>query len=72
MEECFPLFGTLEGESTEMAFVSLNPFGRCVYQMLCGLAQFYVGKGFALKISWHKVDAMTGAAIDDEDIHQRR
>jgi len=55
VEERYPLFGTLEGESAETAFVRLNPFGRCVYQMLCGLAQFYAGKGFALKVLAQKV-----------------
>ena len=55
VEERFPLFGTLEGERAETAFVRLNPFGRRVYQMLCGLAQFYAGKGFALKVLAQKV-----------------
>ena len=55
VEERFPLFGTLEGERAETAFVRLNPFGRCVCQMLCGLAQFYAGKGFALKVLAQKV-----------------
>ena len=55
VEERYPLFGALEGESAEKAFVRLNPFGRRVCQMLCGLAQFYAGKGFALKVLAHKV-----------------
>ena len=55
VEERFPLFGTLEGERAETAFVRLNPFGRCVCQMLCGLAQFYAGKGLALKVLAQKV-----------------
>ena len=55
VEERFPLFGTLEGERAETAFVRLNPFGRCVCQMLCGLAHFYAGKGFALKVLAQKV-----------------
>lgn len=55
VEERFPLFGVLEGERAETAFVRLNPFGRCVCQMLCGLAQFYAGKGFALKVLAQKV-----------------
>ena len=55
VEKRFPLFGTLEGESAETAFVRLNPFGRRVCQMLCGLAQFYAGKGFALKVLAQKV-----------------
>ena len=50
VEERYPLFGTLDGESAETAFVRLNPYGRRVCQMLCGLAQFYAGKGFALKV----------------------
>ena len=55
VEERFPLFGTLEGERAETAFVRLNPFGRRVCQMSCGLAQFYAGKGFALKVLAQKV-----------------
>ena len=55
VEGRYPLFGTLEGESAEKAFVRLNPFGRRVYQMLCGLARFYEGKGFALKVLAQKV-----------------
>jgi len=55
VEERYPLFGTLEGESAETAFVRLNPFGRRVCQMLYGLAQFYAGKGFALKVLAQKV-----------------
>lgn len=45
-----PLFGTLEGESAETAFVRLNPYGQRVCRMLSGLARFYEGKGFALKV----------------------
>ena len=55
VEKRYPLFGVLEGESAETAFVRLNPFGRRVHQMLCGLAQFYAGKGFALKVLTQKV-----------------
>ena len=55
VEERYPLFGTLEGESAEAAFVGLNAFGRRVYQMLDGLAQFYAGKEFALKVLAQKV-----------------
>ena len=55
VEERYPLFGTLDGESAETAFVRLNPYGRRVCQMLCGLAQFYAGKGFALKVLAQKV-----------------
>ena len=55
VEERFPLFGTLDGESADRAFVRLNPFGCRMCQMLCGLAQFYAGKGFALKVLAHKV-----------------
>jgi REP element-mobilizing transposase RayT len=50
VEERYPLFGTLEGESAETAYVRLNSFGRHVCQMLSGLAQFYKGKGYALKV----------------------
>ena len=50
VEGRYPLFGTLEGESAETAFVRLNSFGRRVCQMLSGLAQFYKGKGYALKV----------------------
>ena len=55
VEERYPLFGTLDGESAETAFVRLNAFGRRVCQMSCGLAQFYAGKGFALKVLAQKV-----------------
>ena len=55
VEERYPLVGTLDGESAETAFVRLNPYGRRVCQMLCGLAQFYAGKGFALKVLAQKV-----------------
>ena len=55
VEERFPLFGVLEGEREETAFVRLNPFGRRVCQMLCGLPQFYAGKGFVLKVLAQKV-----------------
>lgn len=50
VEGRYPLFGTLEGESAETAVVRLNAFGRRVCQMLSGLAQFYEGKGYALKV----------------------
>lgn len=55
VEERYPLFGVLEGESAETAFVRLNAFGRRVYQMLDGLAQFYAGKEFPLKVLAQKV-----------------
>ena len=55
VEERFPLLGVIDGESAETAFVRLNPFGRRVCQMLCGLVQFYAGKGFALKVLAQKV-----------------
>ena len=50
VEGRYPLFGVLEGESAETAVVRLNVFGRRVCQMLSGLAQFYKGKGYALKV----------------------
>ena len=50
VEERYPLFGVLAGESAEKAFVKLNPFGRQVCKMLGGLAQFYEKKGYALKV----------------------
>ena len=50
VEGRYPLFGVLEGENAEKAFVRLNAFGRRVCQMLGGLAQFYKGKGYALKV----------------------
>ena len=50
VEARYPLFGVLEGESAEEAFVKLNPFGRQVCRMLSGLAQFYEQKGYALKV----------------------
>ena len=50
VEERYPLFGVLAGESAEKAFVKLNSFGRQVCKMLGGLAQFYERKGYALKV----------------------
>jgi len=50
VEERYPLFGVLAGESAEKAFIKLNPFGRQVCKMLGGLAQFYESKGYALKV----------------------
>lgn len=50
VEARYPLFGALEGESAEKAFVKLNSFGRQVCRMLSGLAQFYEQKGYALKV----------------------
>lgn len=55
VEGRYPLFGVLAGDSAETAFVRLNPFGYRVYRMLSGLAQFYAGKGFALKVLAQKV-----------------
>lgn len=55
VEGRYPLFGKLEGECAERAFIRLNPFGYRVYQMLCGLPQFYAGKGYALKVLAQKV-----------------
>lgn len=55
VEGRFPLFGTLEGESAEKAFVRLNTFGRRVYRMIGGLAQFYEKKGYALKVLAQKI-----------------
>ena len=50
VEGRYPLFGTLEGEHAETAYVRLNAFGQRVCRMLSGLAQFYKGKGYALKV----------------------
>ena len=50
-----PLFGSLEGDSAETAFVRLNSFGHRVYRMVSELAQFYARKGFALKVLAQKV-----------------
>ena len=50
VEGRYPLFGTLEGDSAETAAVRLNAYGRRVCQMLSGLAQFYKGKGYSLKV----------------------
>ena len=55
MEERYPLFGTLEGDSAETAHVWLNSFGYRVLQMLCNLPAFYAEKGFALKVLAQKV-----------------
>jgi len=50
VEERYPLFGVLEGESAETAHVRLNGFGLQVCRMLGGLARFYRKKGYALKV----------------------
>lgn len=50
VENRYPLFGKLEGDSPETAHIWLNPFGYQVYRILCGLPQFYGEKGFALKM----------------------
>ena len=55
VEERYPLFGTLEGDSAETAHIWLNPFGYRVLQVLCNLPAFYVEKGFALKVLAQKV-----------------
>ena len=49
------MFGSLEGDSAETAFVRLNSFGHRVYRMVSELAQFYARKGFALKVLAQKV-----------------
>ena len=50
VEGRYPLFGTLVGDSAETAYVKLNAYGWRVCRMLSGLAQFYRGKGYALKV----------------------
>ena len=50
VEGRYPLFGTLVGDSAETAYVRLNAYGWRVCRMLSGLAQFYRGKGYALKV----------------------
>ena len=55
VEERYPLFGVLEGDSPETADINLNAFGRRVQQMLRNLPHFYGEKGFALKILAIKV-----------------
>lgn len=55
VEERYPLFGTLEGDSAETAHVWLNPFGYQVFQILRSLPNFYEEKGFALKVLAQKV-----------------
>ena len=55
VEERYPLFGVLEGDSPETAQISLNAFGRRAHQMLRDLPNFYGEKGFALKVLAFKV-----------------
>ena len=50
VEGRYPLFGTLVGDSAETAYVRLNAYGWRVCRMLSGLAQFYRGKDYALKV----------------------
>ena len=71
VEERWPLFGVLEGESAETAFVRLNLLGRRVYHMLCGLPQFYAPKGFALKVLAQKVLLLDGQRASFVNTPQR-
>lgn len=55
VEQRYPLFGVLQGDSAETARVQLNSFGHKIYQTLRNLPKFYAGKGFALRILALKV-----------------
>ena len=55
VEQRYPLFGVLQGDSAETARVQLNSFGHKIYQTLRDLPKFYAGKGFAFRILALKV-----------------
>ena len=55
VEQRYPLFGVLQGDSAETARVQLNSFGHKIYQTLRNLPKFYAGKGFAFRILAMKV-----------------
>ena len=55
VEERYPLFGVLEGDSPETAQINLNALGRRAHQMLRDLPKFYGEKGFSLKVLAFKV-----------------
>ena len=55
VEQRYPLFGVLQGDSAETARVQLNSFGHKIYQTLRNLPKFYAGKGFAFRILALKV-----------------
>ena len=46
----YPLFGQLEGDSPDSAFIALNDFGKAVSRILHDLPVFYRRKGIALKV----------------------
>lgn len=48
--ERYPLFGRLEGETPETAYVQLNEYGRRVLDVLRDEPRFYGEKGYALKL----------------------
>lgn len=50
VEEHYPLFGRLTGDTAEQAAVELNSFGKAVLQLLRDEPRFYAEKGFAFKI----------------------
>lgn len=55
VEQRYPLFGVLQGDSAETARVQLNSFGHKIYQTLRDLPKFYAGKEFAFRILALKV-----------------
>ena len=55
VEQRYPLFGVLQGDSAETARVQLNSFGHKIYQTLRNLPKFYAGKGVAFRILALKV-----------------
>lgn len=45
-----PILGQLKGDTPEKASIQLSEFGRKVWDIFCGLPQFYAPQGYAIKI----------------------
>lgn len=50
VENRYPLFGELVGDSPEEARIRLSDFGHQVWKMVNGLPSFYAPKGYSLKV----------------------
>ena len=48
--EHYPLFGEIVGDTPEESTICLSEFGKEVWDIFCGLPQFYAPKGYAIKI----------------------
>lgn len=45
-----PILGQIKGDTPEKATILLSEYGQKVWEIFCGLPQFYAPKGYALKI----------------------